>query len=195
MTINVGDFNNPSTSFTDGIMGATMSPFTCSMAGSSHNAPSDVDGSLNRAINPFICNFTDGLLFPRIGCDLIGNRQHALVASPGPEIRAAMILCDYANVGLPRSGPWDGSSGTYITRQEYEDYILSSASNVQYLTYYTDVMENGPDSTAGSYYYSQTGPSGAGSFWDAQLNGKLKNDTLDFASQKQSGSCAESYQN
>lgn len=117
------------------------------------------------------------LVFPRIGADLIGNRDHTLVAEPGPSIRAAMKLVDYCNVGMPRDGPWDNGDSSRVQRQAYEDDILGVGSNVQYLTYYTDVMESGPES--GHYYYAQTGPTGAGNHWDAQLNGKLKNGTLD----------------
>jgi len=147
-----------------GKVSSTMGAFTADFDGSTTPQP-DIDGSLNRAMDSFTASFGDGFLFPRVGADLIGNRRHAWHAPPGPDLRANAKLVDYLNSGLPANGGWDNNNSTFLTRQEYEDELLAPDTNLQYMTYYSDVMESGNGGVHSSKIYNTNGPPGAQNFW------------------------------
>jgi len=107
-------------------------------------------------------------VFPRIGADLLGNREHAEHAAPGPAIREAMKLVMYANVGLPVGGGWDPENRNeikYLSRQEYEDELLAPSTSLKHLTYYSDLHEGSTTGVIADKVYAESGPASGLDFW------------------------------
>ena len=99
----------------------------------------------------------------------------------GVGLRAALVNVDYANLGLFEDGPWDNGDPDYLTRQELYDALLneSTGNPDMYITEYTDIMETSLGSDSGVKCFTETGPTGAEDYWDAEADEEPYNSTGD----------------
>jgi len=120
----------------------------------------------------------DTLDFPRVSFDMIGNFDAYLVAAPGPALRTNLGLADYVNLRMSADGPWDNGDNSYLSRQEMYDDLITSNPNI-YISEYTDVIEHRLNGTHASKVFTETGPTGAATYWDAENDEEPYNSTGD----------------
>jgi hypothetical protein len=161
MTINVSDFNTPSTSNTDGLVASTMGAFTAGMSGSSVNAPSDVDGNLNRAMQPFTLRIRDGDQWPKLGQVRFGNKNNGQTGTLSETDRIAMGQFDATLLGGFFGSDIDSASPgpDWIAREQITKEIVDAApdqSDLPYVFTYMNQMEGG-DATK---IANEVGPNG-----------------------------------
>jgi hypothetical protein len=180
MPITIGDFH-AAQSNTDGRLESTMGLFTSSMSGSSVNAPVDIDGSINRALDSFTARFVSGGLYPLIAATRGGSPNFG--QTDATDDRKAMGLMDACHTqGLDSGGHMDPPEITgYLNRADvYSEIISNHPTGDIYIFAYHNMMES-PDLTLAdanevaraTYIGNQTGPNGS-DWWLYDSNGVKK---------------------